>query len=192
MPFWDKQIEVIVITHTDKDHAGSLDDLLSRYVVEKIVTTEQAKVKIQEIVGDRAKVESTWAGQQWKWGIVTGQVIWPRYGDTESNDNRGSLIVRLKLDSQTSVWLAADSDEVVETELVSKGLIIPSTILKVAHHGSASATSEPFLEILRPSQAWISVGKQNRYGHPSNDVLSRLTSMETIVRRTDESGTIHY
>jgi competence protein ComEC len=89
-----------------------------------------------------------------------------------------------------SWWLAGDADEIVEEKLLAMGEVEQSSMLKVGHHGSITSSTTPFLAVLRPSQAWISVGKENRYGHPSREVLNRLEISGTTVRRTDEEGLI--
>lgn len=201
MPFWDGFIEAVVITHADSDHMGGLDSLLKRYRVEKVVTTEAAYGRVTEVVRGRTRVVASWQNQQWQFGSIRGEVKWPPFvpistgtsvgasRKNNENDNHSSLVVRLEWEDE-SWWLAGDADETVEEKLLAMGEVEQSTILKVGHHGSATSSSAPFLAILRPLQAWISVGKENRYGHPSREVLERLEILGTTVRRTDEEGLI--
>jgi competence protein ComEC len=192
MPFWDMFVETVVITHADSDHVGGLDSVLRRYRVGKVITSQSAVSRVQEIAHNRTNVTTSWQGQQWMFGSISGVVKYPPYSQEVSkaeDANAQSLVVRLQWGTQ-SVWMAGDSDERVEERLLRLGLVEPTTILKVAHHGSASASTAPFLAILRPSQAWISVGKDNRYGHPTSEVLKRLSQAGIQIRRSDSEGTI--
>lgn len=192
MPFWDREIEAIVITHDDSDHAGALGEILERYAVDDVITNEHSMEAVSKIVRGQSRVIPTWGGQEWRWGAISARVLWPLRGRISSDDNGDSLVVRMELLGKQSFWLAADMDERVEEILLKSGKVVPTDILKVAHHGSGSASSEPFLEVLRPFQAWVSVGKENRYGHPSREVLDRLKLMGIQVRRTDEEGMIQF
>lgn len=192
MPFWDRYIEGVIITHTDADHAGALGEVLERYEVGAVITNETSMEEITSIVGEQSQVMATWYGQTWLWGSIRAIVLWPLQAGVSENDNRDSLVMRLELSKDKSIWLAGDTDTYVEEKLIQMGSVISTTILKIAHHGSSTSSSVPFLEIMRPSQAWISVGKSNRYGHPSQEVIERLMMMEIEVKRTDEVGEIHF
>ncbi len=80
--------------------------------------------------------------------------------------------------------------DLANEERVLEGLA-PATVLKVAHHGSKSSTSDAFLALVQPKEAVLSVGS-NSYGHPSPDVLERLRARSVLIRRTDESGDVRY
>jgi competence protein ComEC len=201
MPFWDRELEVVVITHTDRDHVGALDEVLAHYRVGQVVTSEYALSVLQERVPDRKSLLTVFAGQQLKWGRLLGEVIWPEKREVipelleklkESDTNYYSLVIRWQLSDTESLWLAADVDAKVEAQLLQNERIVPSTILKVAHHGSKTSTSEPFLAKLRPNQAWISVGAKNRYGHPAEEVLGRLEAIGSVIKRTDEMGAVSW
>jgi len=200
MPFWDMFVETVVITHADNDHVGGLDGILRRYRVGNVITSQVAVNRVREIVHNRTNIATSWQGQQWMFGSISGKVLWPPFAPvytgasvgasplSNEDTNAQSLVARLQWDNQ-SVWMAGDADARVEEVLINEGLVEPTTILKVGHHGSASASSESFLRILAPSQAWISVGARNRYGHPASDVLERLSGMKIMIRRTDKEGT---
>ena len=78
----------------------------------------------------------------------------------------------------------------IEKALVAGNLIQPADVLKIAHHGSKSSTSEPFLDLVHPAFAVISAGFENSYGHPHADVLGRLAEHRTATYRTDKLGLI--
>ena len=86
--------------------------------------------------------------------------------------------------------LTGDISTREEQALIDRGVINPVDVLKVAHHGSKYSSSDDFLKLLTPKWALVSVGKANRYGHPSSDVLMRLDAVGAKILRTDESGEI--
>ncbi len=192
MPFWDMFVETVVITHTDSDHLGGLNSILNRYQVGKVITSQAAANRVQEAVNNRSKVVISWQGQEWHFGSLSGQVKYPPYMSEVSNindTNAQSMVVRVQWGNQ-SMWMAGDAEKETEEKMIEGGWVEPTKILKVGHHGSASGSTAPFLAILRPDQAWISVGKGNRYGHPAQEVLERLSGMNVRIRRTDIEGTI--
>ncbi len=190
MPFWDRYIEVIMITHTDEDHFGALKTILSHFKVGQVITTQQSLSEVERVVGNQSSVLTVSSGDVWRWGNVTGHVLWPERTTVNKEINNLSLVQRVELPPHLSLWLSGDAGESVELALLEKGLVQPTTILKVAHHGSASSTSTPFLAILQPHQAWISVGNGNRFGHPDASVLQRFGAQSVVVRRTDLERTI--
>jgi len=95
----------------------------------------------------------------------------------------------LRLDyGETSVLLTGDAEEAAEQAMMAAGLPLNVDVLKVGHHGSAASTSTAFLARVAPQVAVISVGAENRFGHPSPEVLARLASVQVL--RTDQHGRI--
>ena len=198
MPFWDRNLEVVIITHGDSDHMGGLKHLLDTYKIRSIITTQAALQKVSEVVGNRVPVSLSWQGQHWEFGKMRSEVLWPKKNVyfnpqiskvTPGETNRQSLVFRLEINNQESIWFAGDADAFVEEQLVNSNLVKETTYLKVGHHGSRTSSSEPFLTIVRPRQIWISVGKNNHYGHPSREVMDLFIRMKIPVSRTDELGT---
>ena len=89
---------------------------------------------------------------------------------------------------QVSVLLTGDIEAVVEQQLVRDGAMLASIVLKAAHHGSCTSTTDVFLEAVAPEAVVISVGADNRFSLPCDDVLERLDGLP--VYRTDERGTV--
>jgi competence protein ComEC len=103
----------------------------------------------------------------------------------------GAVISRLTYGA-TAMLLTGDAEGPAEHYLLERGATLASQVLKVGHHGSRGATSERWLAELAPSEAVISVGAKNRYGHPAPEVLARLRAHGITVLRTDERGTITF
>jgi len=106
---------------------------------------------------------------------------------TPKNDD--SLVLRLRYGSR-SFLLSGDIEKDVERRMVGENEVEPVDVLKVAHHGSRTSSTEEFLSAANPSFALISVGVDNSYGHPNRDVLERLEERHSEILRTDSSGLI--
>jgi competence protein ComEC len=136
--------------------------------------------------------------QEVRWGrrgdvVVLEQGVTARlYNPREplpDDPNDASLVMRVEF-NKVSVLLAGDIGSDIEREIVAAGRPIRSTVLKVAHHGSTSSTSEGFVSAVAPEVAVTSEGAGNAYGHPSANVLARLKMASARVYRTDVSGTV--
>lgn len=198
MPFWDRTIEMVVVTHPHSDHLAGLVDILQKYRVRQVLlpATDSGAALWQEWLRLMAvkNIPSTTA--------VTGQrislggearlevIAAPAPGSAGTLDDEG-LVLRL-LNGSVSFLFTADITAATEMELLMARAPLPSTVLKVAHHGSATATSDEFLAVVKPVLAVISVGAENDYGHPSPEALSRLAEAvgDEHIYRTDRNGTI--
>jgi len=109
------------------------------------------------------------------------------YSKTEANEQ--SVVLKL-IYGGFSVLLTGDIGSETEQVLVNSGSNLRSNVLKVGHHGSKFSSSEEFLRAVKPALAVISVGKKNRYGHPTQETLGRLRAVGARILRTDESGHI--
>lgn len=194
MPFWDRQLELVIATHPDADHVGGLAAALERYRVAHYLSNG---VEGQSDVFRDLK-RALDASKETKQGLV-GQgsqivfpggaeltILFPRTGSREAiqETNEGSVVARLVFGEASFLFTGDLPRE--ETQLPD----IPATqVLKVAHHGSKYSTSEAWLARVRPETAVLSVGK-NRYGHPSEEVLARLQARGVRVFRTDREGDI--
>ncbi len=196
MPFWDKQIEVVIATHPDADHVGGLAAAASRYHVSTylsngVVGESDVFRNLQRVLDSDQRTEQAVVGTGSKIIFPEGaelSVLFPRSGTAEAMNetNEGSIVTRLVF-GDTSFLLTGDLPR-EETVLPD---ILPTKVLKVAHHGSKYSTSEAWLGKVHPEDAIVSVGK-NRYGHPSEEVLSRLQKHGIHILRTDQRGDIEY
>lgn len=115
------------------------------------------------------------------------QVIGPITASTEQNNM--SLVLRVEY-GDTSFLFMRDAERAAEQSIIEAGYVLQSDVLCVGHHGSDDATSYPFLYEVMPNYAVISVGKDNSYGHPDGNTLSRLRDADVTVFRTDLQGDI--
>ena len=200
LPGGDRSLDVVLMTHLDADHSLGLLGVLDRFAVGAVLTgphSMDSAIRPQweqalERNGVTPVEVSAGHGIVLEDGValeVLNPVPSRLFGDT----NNDSVAVRLVYGS-TSVLLAADMEEDAELRLVNAGPIISSTVLKAGHHGSATSTTQQFLDAVGPAVAVVSAGLDNQYGHPAPDVLERLEASVGAqnVYRTDLQGTIEF
>lgn len=197
MPFYDRSINMVVATHPDADHLAGLIDVLKSYRVETILETgmqcatsfceEWERIKPAE----NAEIISAKLGQEIEADGLKISVLHPFeniQGKEIKPRNNGAVVLKLTYGKQT-LLLTADIEKKVEEKLRLSGINLASDFLKVAHHGSHTSTTEGFLKAVSPQLAFIEAGKNNRYGHPHPDVVSRLANLGIKYYRSDTDGT---
>jgi competence protein ComEC len=203
MPFWDRTIDLVVLTHPEADHLTGLVEVLKRYKVKNILSanlTGESPLYSEwlSLVETRdIKCTLAQAGQHFDFGPeVAIEVLNPQtplLTGTASDMNTNSVVLRLTM-GQVSFLLTADITQTAEFELITRRANLDSTVLKVAHHGSGTSTSPEFLAMVNPQLAVISVGRDNTFGLPNREVVDRLEQKlgPENVYRTDEDGTIEF
>ena len=199
MPFYDKDIDVVVLTHSDADHVTGLIEVLDRYEVENIIYSNVVRVSSlygawQEAVAkEESNIIDPVAGKIIDIGNgVSLSISNPSEslnGQVRDKTNDDSVVLMLKY-GETEILLTGDIEAKTERRIILNGADLDSDILKVAHHGSKTSTIEEFLYEVSPQVAIIQVGAKNRYGHPTQEVLSRLENFGVKLYRTDVDGDI--
>jgi competence protein ComEC len=196
MPFWDRSLDVVINTHPDSDHLGGLVSLPERFQVGQVIGSDvgAGSQLYREWETNLAEaglsLQVGWAGTRLALGQgITATVASPGPASaTDDSPNNHSVVLHVQM-GQVSFLLPGDIETPVEQALVQAGLPA-ATVLKSPHHGSKTSSSEPFLEAVNPQLAVISVGADNRFGHPSPEILERYAERGISVLRTDERGTI--
>lgn len=200
IPFWDRQIEMVVATHPDQDHIGGLVAVLQSYKVETVMETKaQSQTQVykrweDEIEKEQARRVEAVRGARIKFpNDAVAEIIYPFYSlaDSQSKDNNANSIVIKLTFGEEDFLLTGDLPSKQEKILIDSGLDLKARILKAGHHGSKHSTSAEFLKSVNSEEVIISVGK-NSYGHPHPDVLERLRKQRIEFYRTDEDGNIVY
>ena len=195
MPFWDRSLDLVVLTHPDADHITGLVEVLERYRVDGVVYREMGCQEAVCARWDQLLEEDDVTVYRGEAGSYIGldhglemEVLHPGpdllIGEG-FNDN--SLVMRLRY-GEVSILLTGDIEARAEERLLTDGVDLRSTVLKVAHHGACTSSTAAFLEAVDPEAAVISVGEDNDFDHPCDEVLERLR--ERTVYRTDEHGTV--
>ncbi len=199
MSFFDRSIDLLILSHPDLDHVGAIPDILERYRIGAVVFTgldhsntpyrqmlDLLKEKqIPVIIADPAKDIDLGHG-------LMLDLLWPPpiYAGVERNDgNNTSIVLRLTY-GEDSMLFTGDMEEKEEREVLAAGIDVTADVLKVAHHGSKTSTSTGFLLAVDPELAVISAGRGNRFGHPHAIVLDRLAYFDVPVRVTAIEGGI--
>jgi competence protein ComEC len=205
LPFWDRTIELLVMTHPHADHLAGLVEVLSRYKVEQVLYPALAssdpgqydKPLFDEwlrLISEKNVISTTaQANQELALGGIVLDVLNPPSAPltgTQSDVDNNGLIIRAQA-GDMSFLVTGDVMSEGEQEMAYQRLLRQCTVLKVAHHGSDTSSTDGFLNTVMPQIAVISVGV-NDYGLPTAEVVDRLTSKlgAANLYRTDQSGTI--
>lgn len=197
MPFYDRSIEMLIVSNPDKDHLAGFLDMLRAYkvgaVMEPGTTGASAEYgafeKLVEAEGARKLLARRGERIQLGGGAVL-EILFPDRDVSGVATNDGSIVAKLSY-GNTSVLFTGDAPQNIEHYLVAlDGKKLKSDVLKVGHHGSRTSTSAEFVGVVAPSIAVISDGKDNTYGHPHQETLDTLAQFGASVRRTDLLGTI--
>jgi competence protein ComEC len=198
MPFWDRSLEMVVNTHPEADHLAGLPEVLDRYRVSQVllpdVENETSLYSAWEeaLLEEGAKVISAQAGMRvWLGDEVWAEVLHPGQTPAGTGLNDHSVVLQVTL-GQISFLLPGDIEADVERRLAATDNLLGATVLKAPHHGSNTSSSQRFLAAVDPQVAVISVGDDNRFGHPAPEVLGRYAERGIPVLRTDELGGIEF
>lgn len=193
------QIDYALVSHTDTDHISGVTELMQgdEIAVGAVLLPEALKncddenyIKFIKIAQDcNIPVWHVKTGDFVGNSQVTVQCLHPEISYHTDSVNDISAVYRIDY-GKFSMLMTGDAGMNVENELLEKGVLSPVTILKTGHHGSKSASSEAFLEKIRPQAALISCGVNNRYHHPSEEVIQRLKKMDIQTKVTAQCGQI--
>lgn len=196
-----KKIDLMFISHFDQDHIGGLFTILKELKVNRVCISKQEEnsqnyKKFLEIVeekdipvsivkiGDKIKIEKS----------LYFDILWPKEEQIEENKiNNNAIVMKLNYNNFSCLF-TGDIEKVAEDKIVNlykDKSVLESDILKVAHHGSKTSTTEEFLKLVNPKICLVGVGKNNLFGHPSSEVIERLEKSNVKIYRTDINGEIN-
>lgn len=198
LPFWERRIDLMVVSHPHEDHIAGLNPVLERYTVGAVMITgveansptyrhfldlvQQKQIPLY--IADRP--------EEMKIGEIVLHILYPLksfQGKRIGNLNNSSIVIKASY-KDIDVLLSGDAEEPEEQELVEAGVDVEAEIFKAGHHGSETSSGEALLHKVKPQLILISDGAGNSYGHPSPRTLKRFERLGIPVRRTDLEGTI--
>jgi len=199
MPFFDRSIDLLVLTHPDADHLTALPDVLRRYDVQRVLISgvQSSSGRYQALLDAirQQQIPVLLADPDSDIDLgdgITLDVIWPPpglLGKTVRNKNDTSVVIRV-LGGKQSILLTGDIEKDAEAAILNMKTDVRADILKVAHHGSKTSSTQAFLEAVHPNAVIISAGRDNRFGHPHPSVTGRFQQLGYEIRNTATEGMI--
>lgn len=193
-----KKLDVLLITHLDSDHTGSLGTVTEIFGAENLILPEisveseglgSAQLAISNVTDSDGNIYTAVQGMNFTIGEFEITVL-AAFSEMNDENNR-SVITVAEIDG-IRFLLAGDMESKAEKALLNENLDLKCDVLKVGHHGSSTSSKENFLKAVLPRYAAISVGKDNSYSHPHSEVLSSLEYVGAKLYRTDLDGDITF
>jgi competence protein ComEC len=198
MPYFDRTIERVVLTHQHVDHVNGFFAVLEKYEIKEVWVSQNEKNNeaLSDLLGEfsvkGAKVRVVSVGEGDQFGDVGISVLSPQQQNTQLDPNNSSVVLKISTGNLRLLFMG-DAGKTIETKLLaSNPKDLAADILKIGHHGSKSATSKEFLDAVTPRFAIISAGAKNQYGHPSPETLETIKKSGAKILRTDTCGSIKF
>lgn len=193
LSFFERQIDFLILTHAHDDHVMALPEILQRYDVKKILLPANLSgdAALELYNNQKEKVFVPRKEECWVFNSSCSLCVLPpseKFLNTK-DDNDLSLGVFFDCDA-LSLLAVGDASSERELDLLQSPLVQTVQVLKISHHGSSNSSSLDFLQSLAFNLAVISVGKNNKYGHPSSMVLKSLDAIGALLWRTDQLGAL--
>lgn len=199
LPFWEKKIDLVMVSHPHDDHYGGLAAVFERYDVKTFMATDypahQSSYKeLLELVGEEpSTVMRPWS-QDFEIDGVYFDFIFPESSMIDKKigtANDASIVFKLSY-GDIDFLFTGDAEKPVEQQLVTNKAKIEAEVLKLGHHGSDTSSTEDFLNLVKPRYAIASAGKDNSYGHPTLLIVKRLERSGIELFRTDQEGSLSF
>ena len=187
-------IDILVATHPHADHIGGMRTLIEHYDIGQVLMPDmeiQSAVykNLMDVINSRGiPVNEAYAGYEFYLGNARCTVVSPD-ADADKDANNESVVIFLDF-FDSEFLFTGDMENWAETRVLDAYYYVDADVLKVAHHGSSTSSSQAFLDAVTPQYAVISCGRDNKYGHPHQETLERLEAAGAKVYRTDEAGDI--
>lgn len=196
-----KTVDYLMISHFDSDHSGKTVEIIQNLNVKNIIISKQSETSeqfentikaarenkvniIQVEAGDIIKIEKD----------IYLEILWPRLDKTivENALNNNSIVAKMHY-GKFSILFTGDIEEIAEKSILETYKntdILKSVIIKVAHHGSKTSSTEEFIKKVNSKISLIGVGENNKFGHPNDEVVEMLEAYGNKIYRTDLHGEI--
>lgn len=188
-----EQLDYLVLTHTDSDHIGGADVIISKFTIGQIFLSDFKKDNktyrdLMDSMRNRHMSFSTpKTGAEYELGNASFTVLAPN--DTYDDPNNSSIALIVDY-GNNSFLFSGDCEEEAEQDILANGIDLDVDVYQAGHHGSRTSSSEEFLDAMSPAYAVISCAQGNRYGHPHAQTLNNLRARGIKVFRTDAQGSV--
>lgn len=195
LPAWDRKLDLVMLTHPHADHATGLIEVLKRYRVGEFLFNGMAydsmtyNALLQLVQDKYLNTTTVDIDHDYDFGQARLDILYPSVDDQPFGDPNDSSIVSNFYYGSFALLLTGDASAQVEKTLIQRGLLSDVDVLKVAHQGSRTSTSQDFIDITNPEVGVILVGP-NQFGHPHAEVVDRLRLSGVQLYRTDQNGTV--
>lgn len=190
-----QKIDLLLLTHPDEDHTGGAETLLKEFPIQTLLlNTKQENALLQTLhtIASQRNIRVRYAKPEDWIEFQDGfelHMLAPSPTFITEKDNNQSIVCRAVY-KNTSLLFTGDAETEEEGDLLARKTLLGANLLKVGHHGSHTSTSDAFLSAVHPKIAILSVGKNNRFGHPHPEVVERLQKAHVQIFRTDQQGAI--
>jgi competence protein ComEC len=197
VPWYDYTIEIMMATHFDADHITGFSQALDSYKVETFILNEQipetetAKKLIEKINAKHITIKYLKEGERLQLQNGISFTFYNTNATTADSSNDHSLVARLVTPHRTFL-LTGDLEQPHEQKLIDAKTFLKSEVLKAGHHGSKTSSGDPFLDAVDPKEAVLSFGLNNKFHHPADETVQRLTKRNITLRKTVPEGDITY
>ena len=195
LPWWDRTIDYVIISHFHDDHYSGLIELTRKYNIKNIIIPKVSgdsplyNAWQQAVSTEHLKVEEAVIGQKYDLGQgINWQILMAQDGEPKDL-NQSSVVVKVSAGT-VDFLLMGDLPSSEEAELLQSGFDLSAEILKVGHHGSKYSSSDEFLATVNPDLCVIESGKDNKFGHPHQETIDRLEKVGCDIKNTQYNGTI--
>lgn len=194
LSFWSNNIDMLIITHGDKDHYGGCRDIIERFQVNKVMingvfdSKNKSYQELLEFIKSKniqilPAIQNTYITIS---STIELQLLNPQnnlWGQDIRDDNTESIVILLRSKNQ-NILLTGDADSKTEAKILEEYPQLDIDILKAGHHGSKTSSSEKFLDAITPKQVIISAGANNSYNHPNPEIINRLNKRNIQIQET--------
>jgi len=183
-------IDKLVVSHSDRDHAGSYSEVITQLPIKEVLSGEPEKINSNDRNPQNKPIhiEQCFKGQQWVWDNVHFKVLSPQKPFIGKAGNNRSCVILVTSVSNQTILLTGDMEKKIEKQLLKAYPDLRSDVLLVPHHGSKTSSSNKFLEQVKPRIALFSYGYLNRFKHPADKIVQRYKKLNVKLYNTSNGA----